>query len=99
MKGHTFTEADLPATARARWTPDRKAAWCKEQTERYRIVAKMGDTPLIAEEVEQRIINSFPSAVRRIVGTLARLPAADRRAVFDAFDRSSGELKNPFQSP
>jgi hypothetical protein len=75
---------------------DEIAAWATEQTERYRIVAKDGEIPIIAEEVDQRAINKLSAQARRVAGMLVRFDPQVRREVLAAFD-ADGKLVHPFE--
>lgn len=104
MKGHVFTREDfgknrLAALQRRRLTPEQIDAhitdWCARETERYKIVATDGKTKIIAEELEQRVLNKMSPEARAIAGMMLRRPAAVRSEVLSAFDKD-GSLKIPF---
>jgi len=99
-KGHTFVPEDAPRPIRR--DPSRCKAWCDEQTERYRIVARdpaalEGKREMIAEELEARALARLSPKARRAAGLIARLPAEVRRELLSAFDEH-GMLKVPFVS-
>ena len=96
LKGKVFTPADLPT--RARLTQAEVEEWCAKQTERYRIVAMDGEYPVIAEELEERILRRLPPAVRIAAAQLVQqCPERVRADVLAAFNED-GTLKNPFQA-
>jgi len=90
MKGKTFTADDLPRGCR--WSDERKAEWCAEQTKRYEIVGHDGDYPMIAEEVEERTLRKLGEAARPLARMLLGLSVQQRLAVLGAFDEQ-GKLR------
>lgn len=96
QKGYTFTDADIPARARARMTPEQQQAWCDERTERFRVVAEDERGPIIAEELEERSIRKLvPPEALSLTRTLARARPEIREAALAAFDED-GALRDPF---
>jgi hypothetical protein len=90
LKGHAFTPADLPKSARTgrtAWSAARIAMWCEEQTERYRVLAyTTAGVPVIAEELNERAMREMHPDVRPLVNTLLQHPEAIRVQVARAFD-------------
>lgn len=101
LKGKEFTELDLPSRATAgprALTPEEIEAWCAKQTERYRVVAidEENGRHIIAEELNQRVLNTLSTKARRQAGAILMLDAATRREILSAFDQD-GNLKIPFK--
>lgn len=90
-KGKTFTAADLPRGCR--WSEDRKAAWCAEMTVRNAVVAMDGDYPVIADELQERIVRRLSPQLISHARNLLQLSAAERAELLAAFDEK-GELIN-----
>lgn len=90
LKGKTFTRADI---RRKGMSDDRKDAEAAAMTERFRIVARDGDYPVIAEELTERILRRLGPDARPHAINLLALSQADRVAVLQAFD-AQGELIN-----
>lgn len=101
-KGKVFTESDVPRRLQGRWTKEQKTAWIDEQNRRYKIIAidenaeQEGDKPIIAEELDQRALNTLSPKARRIAGMLKELPLELRAEVLGSFN-SKGELVYPFR--
>lgn len=96
LKGHTFTGADIPKRFQTRWTPEKKAAYLQAQNERYMAVAMDGKTPIIAEELTQRILNKLSSKAKRLAGAMMNADPEVRKEILRAFDMRDGSLLNPF---
>lgn len=101
LKGHTFTEGDLPDSAiskakNIREEDTKNQNWLNKQTARYQIVAYDGDEPLIAEELEARAISKLSDTIRSTAGMIVRLSPEDRKTLRDSFD-DAGNLILPFK--
>jgi hypothetical protein len=97
LKGKKFTDEDLHARVRNTWPEDRRRAYLAAQTDRYKVVATADDgEPLIAEELNQVILNRLSPAARRIAGAMMLASSAVRIEVLRAFE-TDGNLKNPFK--
>jgi hypothetical protein len=110
-KGKVFTIADLPQITRQRLKDGRVSeeekrqleGWIAAQTERNRIVAMDGDTPIIAEELVERALRKHsqmgadPSQLLIQLRNLVQLTPAQRVWVLDSFDEN-GELVIPFET-
>lgn len=96
-KGHTFDAGNvergyLPKSVR-NLPHDKREAWCDEQTERYRIVARceVCDEELIAEELQAHGLTHASSGnVRAVAGTLLRLSRDQRREAIALAERLGG---------
>jgi hypothetical protein len=110
-KGKTFTHKDLPRRTQQRIEKKqvneaelkKLDAWLAAQTARNAIVAYDGDTPLIAEEVNERAVRKHATlngaidpAVLSLLRSVSALPDDQRYAVLAAFDKK-GDLKHPFK--
>lgn len=100
-KGKTFSQEDLPRHLRVKWSEEKKDEWVKDQNQRYKIVALDTSAPqarqaIIAEELDQRILNKLSSKARRIAGAMMLADQAVRLEVLQAFDKR-GNLINPFK--
>jgi hypothetical protein len=114
MKGHTFTHADLPRATQLRiknkQVGDAELKRLDEalaaRTERFKVVAMDGETPLIAEELPERCARHWASdedgqidsPVLAQIRAMLTLTPEQRAKVLDAFDME-GELANPFNPP
>jgi len=111
LKGRTFTHEDLPRMTQQRLKNQQieaapVQAYLDRQTERYKIVALDGDTPIIAEELNERLMRRWAetaegeidSAVLVQLRNLMTLTQDQRVQLLDAFDRE-GELINDFSPP
>lgn len=111
MKGKTITEAELgrrltrdiqvAAQRRGKDPKAAVAAYVEAHNKRHKVVALDENAPegrreIIAEELNQRIINRLTPNGRRVAGVLMRLPAAERAQIINAFSQD-GSLKNPFR--
>ncbi len=99
-KGHTFTKENAPARIKARGGPALEE-WLNEQTARNAVVAvdpsaSTGKSLIIAEELQQRILNKLSEKGRRIGPLLLRMTKTDRVQLLAAFD-TDGNLRNPFK--
>lgn len=117
-KGKTFTHADLPKMTQLRLKngqvqqaeKDRLDAWLASQTERYKIVAMHGEVPIIAEELDERLIRehatisneegieSIDTAVLVQLRNLMQLTPEQRVYVLESFEMD-GNLVNGFDPP
>lgn len=98
-KGKEFAPDDLSQRSRG-FSDEKRQARCNELTERFKVVAVDTDERadrqlIIAEELNQRILNRLPSRVKRVVGMMARYSPEIRAQVLTAFSKN-GELINPF---
>jgi hypothetical protein len=101
-KGHVFTEADAPRALRRRGGDDLQA-WLDKQTARYEIIsiddgAPEGKKEIIAEELQQRILNTLSPKAKRIAGSLVAVDPEVCQEVLGIFG-VDGKLKNPFRTP
>lgn len=94
-KGHVFCEEDIPSHY-TKLRGDARKKWCDEQTERYKIVAFDGNTPICADEIDQRALNKLSVKAKRIAGMMMSFPEEIRREVLAAFDKD-GKLAHPFK--
>lgn len=99
LKGKVFKPEDAPRSIRE-GDADRCRAWCEAQTERNRIVAIEDGAPegkkeIIAEELDQRILNRLSPKAKRIAGAMMNANLDVRLEVLAAFG-DAGELENPF---
>lgn len=111
-KGKTFTREDLPRLTQQRIKNKQVGEaelkqiddWLAAQTERNKIVAYEGDTPLIAEEIAERAIRehakddsgAIDPTVLSLLRSLDALNDTQRRQVLGAFDETRA-LVLPFK--
>jgi hypothetical protein len=106
-KGKTFTTADLPRLTQQRLKNKQVGeaeqatidAWLKAQNERNRVVAMDGKTPIIAEELAERLMRSHAEGdgdVLAMVRGLNAMPLEQRLVVLESFGKD-GELVNHFK--
>lgn len=114
LKGHTFTHEDLPRITQLRIKNkqvggdelERLDAWLTSQTERYKIVAMDDGVPIIAEELDERLMRAgsrdeqgeIDGAVLVQMRNLMQLSVEQRCQVLNAFDMD-GHLANTFAPP
>lgn len=104
LKGKVFTVDDLPGPTQDRMRKGLLSQqdqaninqWLRSQTERFRIVAFDGDTPLIAEELSERIVRQMSPNARQIATELLRLSPGERLEVLQAFT-ADGDLISIFR--
>lgn len=114
-KGKTFTHADLPRMTQLRirngqvGEDERKRIdqWLTDQTERNRIVAMDGGTPVIAEELTERLVRAHATTgangetdadILVALRNLMRLTPEQRVFVLESFE-VDGALVSPFDPP
>lgn len=111
MKGVTLTADTLPkrlkrdiqvAAQRRKQDPIKAVEdYVAAHNKRYRVVAIDESAPegrreIIAEELQQRIINRLGSNGRRVMGHLVRLSKEERAQVLASFNQD-GSVRNPFK--
>jgi CTP:molybdopterin cytidylyltransferase MocA len=89
LKGKQFKPSDAPRGM----TKERAKVWAEEQSERYRIVAMDGDTPVIAEELVERNLRKMSANARIAATEFLAWPLSVRREVLAALDEDAG-LRN-----
>lgn len=111
-KGKVFSHADLPRVTQLRIKNrqvgadelKRINAYLDGQTERNRVVAMDGETPIIAEELQERALRRHsevaanPDPLLVQLRNLMTLSARQRAWILDSFDEK-GELLIPFDAP
>lgn len=111
LKGHVFTHEDLPRLTRQRLKnkqqdPAPIDAYLERQTERFKIVAMDDDVPIIAEELDERLMRAaarndageIDGAVLVQLRNLMQLSVEQRCQVLNAIDMD-GHLANTFAPP
>lgn len=109
LKGRKFTREDLPRITQQRIKNKQVSetelaqldAHLDRQTARYAIVAMDGSTPIIAEELDERLMRHHAkgdSEVLKSLRNLMTLTPEQRDRVLDAFDNFSS-LVNEFDAP
>jgi ABC-type ATPase with predicted acetyltransferase domain len=93
-KGKVFTAADL--AHKTRLDEPSRVRLAAEMTERYKIIAMDGDMPIIAEELDERILRKLSGTARPIATMLLGLSVEARKEVLNAFDCDDGMLICPF---
>jgi hypothetical protein len=88
LKGTQLTPGDprIPRGIRLHGTPEALQAYIAAHHARWKIVATMADgTPLVAEELEGRLLQTLSPSARRVVGAMLLLSPEVRREVLGAF--------------
>lgn len=98
MKGKTITAEEVQQrAARGRRSMSREDAqrFADKHNERYRIVAMDGETPIIREELNGRMLKRLSPKARRVAGSMLALSAEQRREVLACFG-SDGSITYPW---
>jgi len=86
MKGHIFDpdDPDSMPTFTSSMSLEKRKAWAKQETERYRIIKNCPTCgePLIEEESVAHVLNHAPSELRPLARMLAELDKDDREKLY-----------------